>query len=81
MRILSTPASDVHERLKRNSTAIKIARETATRTINKRNHVTEIAQSFGSTAEFITKYFSERFLSIHGRENISKGFLKFCKLS
>ena len=25
---------------------------------------TEIAQSFGSTAEFITKYFSERFLSI-----------------
>ena len=39
MRILSTPASDVHERLKRNSTAIKIARETATRTINKRNHV------------------------------------------
>ena len=42
---------------------------------------TEIAQSFGFTAEFITKYFSERFLSIHGRENISKGFLKFCKLS
>ena len=26
--ILSTPASDVHERLKTNGTAIKIARET-----------------------------------------------------
>ena len=28
--ILSTPASDVHERLKTNGTAIKIARETTT---------------------------------------------------
>ena len=36
-----------------------------------------------SAAKFIAKYFSERFLSIKiilRWENISEGFLKFCKL-
>ena len=37
----------------------------------------KIAQSFLSTAKFIAKYFSERFLSICG---VSEGLLKFCKL-
>ena len=32
--ILSTPASDVHERLKTNGTAIKIARETTDNPFN-----------------------------------------------
>ena len=38
-----------------------------------------IAQSFLFTAKIITKYSSERFVSICG-EKMSKGFSKFCKL-
>ena len=37
--ILSTPASDVHERLKTNGTAIKIARETTKNQERKYNSV------------------------------------------
>ena len=42
----------------------------------------KIAQSFLSTAKFVTKYSSERCLSIAilRWENTPKGFLKFCKL-
>ena len=39
----------------------------------------KIAQSFLFTVKFITRYSSERFLSICG-EKMPEGFLKFCKL-
>ena len=59
--ILSPPASDVHERLKTNGTAIKFAKEPDVCLFQRWTQNKKIAQSFLSTAKFITKYPSERF--------------------
>ena len=59
--ILSPPASDVHERLKTNGTAIKFAKEPGVCLFQRWTQNKKIAQSFLSTAKFITKYPSERF--------------------
>ena len=59
--ILSPPASDVHERLKTNRTAIKFAKEPGVCLFQRWTQDKKIAQSFVSTAKFITKYPSERF--------------------
>ena len=76
--ILSPPASDVHERLKTNGTAIKFAKEPGVCLFQRWTQNKKIAQSFLSTAKFITKYPSERFYLRW--ESISKGFLKFCQI-
>ena len=59
--ILSPPASDVHERLKTNGTAIKFAKEPDVCLFQRWTQNKKIAQSFLCTAKFITKYPSERF--------------------
>ena len=72
--ILSPPASDVHERLKTNGTAIKFAKEPDVCLFQRWTQNKKIAQSFLSTAKFITKYPSERFLSICGEQIYLKAF-------
>ena len=59
--ILSPPASDVHEWLKTSGTAIKFAKEPGVCLFQRWTQNKKIAQSFLSTAKFITKYPSERF--------------------
>ena len=72
--ILSPPVSDVHERLKTNGTAIKFAKEPGVCLFQRWTQNKKIAQSFLSTAKFITKYPSERFLSICGEQIYLKAF-------
>ena len=72
--ILSPPASDVHERLKTNGTAIKFAKEPDVCLFQRWTQNKKIAQSFLSTAKFITKYPSKRFLSICGEKIYLKAF-------
>ena len=59
--ILSPPASDVHERLKTNGTAIKFVKDPGVCLFQRWTKNKKTAQSFLSTAKFITEYPSERF--------------------
>ena len=79
--ILTTTASGVHERLKTNSTAIKIAKETTNNQSikGKMNSRQENRSKLSFTARIITKYSLERFLSICG-EKMSKAFLSSISL-